>query len=142
MLTSCGRRSDKPAPTPVKSYRPRGSDLLHVAANLGVAATFVATLIPWWPQLLSATSDDWRANLSAWIWSAAALTMAVLSLTRAAPREARTDYQALIAVSAMMVLPLFMRPDTRFTVINWATLQAAGTIFQVVGLSVMMVGWL
>src|SRR5262245_25112470 len=120
----------------MKSCRPRGSDLLHVAANLGVAATFVATLVPWWPQLLSTTSNDWRASLSAWIWSAAALIMAVLSLTRAAPHEARTDYQALIAASAMMVLPLFMRPATRFTATNWPTLQAAGTIFQVVGLSV------
>ena len=118
------------------------SRLLHVAANLGVATTFVATLVPWEPQLLSTTPNAWRTNLSAWIWIIGALTMAVLSLTRSAPREARTDYQALIAVSAMMVLPLFMRPATRFAATNWPTLEAAGAIFQVVGLSLMLVAWL
>jgi protein-S-isoprenylcysteine O-methyltransferase Ste14 len=115
--------------------------MLHVAANLGVAATFVATLAPWVPQLL-ARPNAWRANLSAWIWIIGALTMAVLSLTRAAPREARTDYQALIAASAMMVLPLFIRPATPFAVTNWPTLEAAGAILQVAGLSLMLVGWL
>jgi protein-S-isoprenylcysteine O-methyltransferase Ste14 len=101
----------------------------------------VATLAPWVPQLLS-RPNAWRANLSAWIWIIGALTMAVLSLTRAAPREARTDYQALIAASVMMVLPLFIRPATRFAVTNWPTLGAAGAIFQVAGLSLMLVGWL
>lgn len=118
------------------------SRLLHVAANLGVAMTFVAALAPWVPQLWSATPSAWPAKLSAWIWIIGALMMAVLSLTRAAPREARSDYQALIAASAMIVLPLFMRPFTRFTATNWPTLEAAGTIFQVVGLSLMLVGWL
>jgi protein-S-isoprenylcysteine O-methyltransferase Ste14 len=133
----------------VKPGRPRGpestwnrSRLLHVAANLGVATTFVATLAPWVPQLLSTAPKFSRANLSAGIWITGALTMALLSLTRAAPREARTDYQALIATSAMMVLPLFMRPATRFAATNWPTLEAAGTIFQVVGLPLMLVGWL
>jgi len=42
----------------------------------------------------------------------------------------------------MMVLPLFMRPATRFAVTNWPTLGAAGAIFQVAGLSLMLVGWL
>jgi len=102
----------------------------------------VATLVPWWPQLLSTTSEDWRANLSAWIWTAAALTMAVLSLTRLAPREARTDYQALVSVTAMMVLPLLMRPATRFTATNWPTLEATGVILQATGLSLMLIGWL
>ena len=53
-----------------------------------------------------------------------------------------TDYQALIAVSAMMVLPLFMRPATLFAATNWPTLEAAGAILQVVGLSLMLVAWL
>ena len=113
-----------------------------MVANLGVAATFVATLAPWVPQLLATTPNAPRANLSAWIWIVGALTMSVLSLTRAAPREARTDYQALMAAAAMMVLPLFMRPATRFAVTNWPTVAAAGAIFQVAGLSLMQVAWL
>lgn len=92
--------------------------------------------------MLSTTPNVWRTNLSAWIWVSGAVTMAVLSLTRSAPREARTDYQALIAVSAMMVLPLFMRPATRLASTNWPTLEAAGTIFQVIGLALMLVAWL
>lgn len=118
------------------------SRLLHVAANLGVAAIFVATLVPWLPQLMSTTPNAPHANLSAWIWIIGALTMAVLSLMRAAPREARTDYQALIAASAMIVLPLFMRPASRFAVTNWPTLGAAGAILQLAGLLLMLAGWL
>jgi hypothetical protein len=34
--------------------------------------------------------------------------MAVLSLLRAPPREARTDYQAWVAPSGMLILPLLM----------------------------------
>ena len=126
----------------MKPGRSRRPHLLHLAANLGVAATFVATVVPWWPQLLSATSKNWRANISGWIWTAAALTMAVLSLTRSAPREARTDYQALVSVTAMMVLPLFMRPATSFGTPTWPMLEALGVILQVIGLSLMLIGWL
>jgi hypothetical protein len=38
-----------------------------VAANVGVAATFVATLVPWVPQLLSTTPHAWPTNISACI---------------------------------------------------------------------------
>ncbi len=68
--------------------------------------------------------------------------MAVLSLTRSAPREARTDYQALLSVTAMMVLPLFMRPAMSFGTPKWPTLEALGVILQVIGLSLMLIGWL
>jgi len=44
-----------------------------VAANLGVAATFMATLAPWVPQLLATTPNAPRANLSVWIWIIGAL---------------------------------------------------------------------
>jgi protein-S-isoprenylcysteine O-methyltransferase Ste14 len=119
--------------------RPR---LLHIAANLGVAATFLATLVPWIPQLLSTAPDARRGNLYAWIWIVCALVMAVLSLMRAVPREARTDYQAVIATSAMMILPLLMRPPARAASLSLTTLGAVGVIFQLAGLLLMQVAWL
>jgi protein-S-isoprenylcysteine O-methyltransferase Ste14 len=133
------------------------SRLLHAAANLGVAATFLASLFPWAPQavailpwgshLLAATANARPANLSAWIWIICALVMAVLSLVRSAPREARTDYQALIATSAMLIFPLLMRPLTRSAALTPLTptgmvFEAVGLAFQISGLLLMQVALL
>ena len=131
--------------------------LIHAAANLGVAATFLATLFPWAPQLMAilpwgshliaATADARPANLSAWIWITCALVMAVLSLVRAAPREARADYQALVATSAMLIFPLLMRPLTRSAALTPLTptgvaFEAVGLTFQIFGLLLMQVALL
>ena len=131
--------------------------LLHAAANLGVAATFLASILPWAPQavailpwgshLLAATANARPANLSAWIWIICALVMAVLSLVRSAPREARTDYQALIATSAMLIFPLLMRPLTRSAALTPLTptgmvFEAVGLAFQISGLLLMQVALL
>jgi protein-S-isoprenylcysteine O-methyltransferase Ste14 len=131
--------------------------LLHAAANLGVAATFLASLLPWAPQavamlpwgshVLAATANARPANLSAWIWIICALVMAVLSLVRSAPREARTDYQALIATSAMLIFPLLMRPLSRSAALTPLTptgmaFEAVGLAFQVSGLLLMQVALL
>ena len=133
------------------------SRLLHAAANLGVAATFLASILPWAPQavailpwgshLLAATANARPANLSAWIWIICALVMAVLSLVRSAPREARTDYQALIATSAMLIFPLLMRPLTRSAALTPLTptgmvFEAVGLAFQISGLLLMQVALL
>jgi protein-S-isoprenylcysteine O-methyltransferase Ste14 len=67
--------------------------------------------------------------------------MAVLSLTRTTPREARTDYQAVAATSGMLILPLLMRPIVRPAVptpIGMA-FEAVGMIFQLFGLLLMQV---
>jgi len=124
------------------------SRLLHAAANLGVAATFLATLLPWAPQvvailpwgsrLIAATADARPASPSAWIWIICALVMTVLSLVRTVPSEARTDYQALIATSAMLIFPLLMRPLTRSAA--QAPLTASGMAFAAVGLSLQIFG--
>ena len=96
--------------------------LLHLAANVGVASIFVVGILPWWPSLLARI--PWGANLfaampqnsrpanslTAWLWTACALVMAALSLFRTTPREARTDYQAIIALGGMLFLPMLMRP--------------------------------
>jgi protein-S-isoprenylcysteine O-methyltransferase Ste14 len=133
------------------------SQLLHAAANLGVAATFLVSLLPWAPQLvailpwgsrlLAATADARPANISAWIWIVCALVMAALSLVRTAPREARTDYQALIATSAMLIFPLLMRPLTRSAALIPLTptgmaFEAVGLILQISGLLLMQVALL
>jgi protein-S-isoprenylcysteine O-methyltransferase Ste14 len=131
--------------------------LLHAAANVGVAATFLASLLPWAPQavailpwgshLLAATANARPANLSAWIWIICALVMAVLSLVRSAPREARTDYQALIATSAMLIFPLLMRPLSRSAALTplsptGMAFEAVGLAFQISGLLLMQVALL
>ena len=73
--------------------------------------------------------------------------MAVLSLVRSAPREARTDYQALIATSAMLIFPLLMRPLTRSAALTPLTptgmvFEAVGLAFQISGLLLMQVALL
>jgi protein-S-isoprenylcysteine O-methyltransferase Ste14 len=130
--------------------------LLHAAANVGVAATFLATLLLWEPQLMAILPWGSRllsaragrpANLSAWIAIICALVMALLSLVRAAPREARTDYQALVALSGMLILPLLMRPLPRFAALTRPTpagvaFEAVGLVFQFSGLCLMQVALL
>jgi protein-S-isoprenylcysteine O-methyltransferase Ste14 len=105
--------------------------LLHAAANVGVALTFLATL------LLS-----WRpGKLSAWI-SIIYVVMALLSLVRAAPREARTDYQAWIALSGMVILPLLIQPLPRSAALTRPTpagMAAVAVVFQSSGLVLMQV---
>jgi protein-S-isoprenylcysteine O-methyltransferase Ste14 len=129
------------------------SRLLHAAANLGVAATFLAMLLPWappqwvamlpWGSHLAAMPAGARpANpVAAWIWITCALVMAVLSLVRPAPSAARTDYQALAATSGMLILPLLMRPLARSGDLTPARMafEAAGVIFQLSGLLLMQV---
>jgi protein-S-isoprenylcysteine O-methyltransferase Ste14 len=107
------------------------SRLLHAAANVGVALTFLA------PLLLS-----WRAaSLSAWI-SIIYVVMALLSLVRAAPREARTDYQAWIALSGMVILPLLIQPLPRSAALTRPTpagMATVAVVFQSSGLVLMQV---
>jgi protein-S-isoprenylcysteine O-methyltransferase Ste14 len=110
--------------------------LLHAAANVGVASTFLANL------LLS-----WRpGKLSAWI-STIYVVMALLSLVRAAPREARTDYQAWIALSGMVILPLLIQPLPRSAALTRPTpagmaFEAVAVVFQSSGLVLMQVALL
>ena len=129
------------------------SRLLHAAANLGVAATFLATLLPCAPQLVAIL--PWGSRLlaampagacpansvAAWIWITCALVMAVLSMVRPAPSEARTDYQALVATSGMLILPLLMRPLARSAALTptGVAFEAVGVIFQVSGLLLIQV---
>jgi protein-S-isoprenylcysteine O-methyltransferase Ste14 len=125
--------------------------LLHAAANLGVAATFLATLLPWAPQLVAIL--PWGSHLLAvmpvaspatpiaWLWIACVLVMTVLSLLRPAPTAARTDYQALAATSGMLILPLLMRPLTHSAALTLTgvAFETIGVIFQVSGLLLMQV---
>ena len=122
--------------------------LLHLAANIGVASIFVVGILPWWPSLLArvpwsaslfaAMPEDSRPvnSLTAWLWTACALAMAGLSLFRTTPREARTDYQAIIALCGMLFLPMLMRPakgslaSTAVAVIS----VDVGVLLQVFGL--------
>lgn len=127
--------------------------LLHAAANLGVAATFLVGLLPWAPQVVTTLpygsrllavmpADPRPANpVAAWIWVACALVMAGFSLVRATPSEARTDYQALTATSGMLILPLLMRPLPRSPVLTLTRMafEAVGVIFQACGLLLMQV---
>ena len=121
-----------------------------MAANLGVAATFLAILLPWAPQwvamlpwgsrLVAMSAGTRPANpIAASIWIMCALVMAVLSLVRPVPSAARTDFQALIATSGMLILPLLMRPLARSAFLSPAriALEAAGVIFQLAGLILM-----
>lgn len=121
-----------------------------MAANLGVAATFLAILLPWAPQwvamlpwgsrLVALSAGARPANpIAASIWIICALVMAVLSLVRPVPSEARTDFQALAATSGMLILPLLMRPLARSTVLTPAriALEATGVILQLAGLILM-----
>jgi protein-S-isoprenylcysteine O-methyltransferase Ste14 len=127
--------------------------LLHAAANIGVAAIFLSALLPWVPQVMATL--PWSSRLqaampaearptnpiAASIWIICALVMAVLSLTRTTPREARTDYQSVVATSGMLILPLLMRPMVRPAVptpIGMA-LEAIGIILQLLGLLLMQV---
>src|SRR5271155_2563792 len=130
-----------------------GHSLLHAAANIGVAAIFLSALLPWAPQLLAAL--PWSSRLqaaipadarptnpiAAAIWITCALVMAGFSLTRTTPREARTDFKAMVATSGMLILPLLMRPIVRPAVptpIGMA-LEAVGMILQLLGLILMQV---
>lgn len=138
--------------TPSHATHLRGS-LLHAAANIGVAAIFLSALLPWAPQLMAAL--PWSSHLqaampaearptnpiAAAIWIVCALAMAVFSLTRTTPREARIDYQAVVATSGMLILPLLMRPLVHPAVptpIGMA-FEAAGMILQLLGLILMQV---
>ena len=105
--------------------------MLHAAANIGVALTFLATLLLSWRS----------ASLPAWI-SIVYVVMALLSLVRAAPREARTDYQAWIALSGMVILPLLIQPLPRSAALTLPTpagMAAVALVFQSSGLVLMQV---
>jgi protein-S-isoprenylcysteine O-methyltransferase Ste14 len=122
--------------------------LLHVAANAGVASIFIAGILPWWPSLLAHLPWGTRLftampqgsrpanSLSAWLWTACALVMAALSLTRTTPREARTDYQAVLAVCGMLFLPMLMRPAAASLPLTAAAVISVdlGLLLQISGL--------
>jgi protein-S-isoprenylcysteine O-methyltransferase Ste14 len=145
-------KGDTPGGNAYRSRHLRGR-LLHAAANLGVAAIFLTALLPWAPQLLATlpggsllqTAMPAHAAptnpIAAWIWITCALVMAVLSLTRTTPREARTDYQALVATLGMFIPPLLMRPMVHFVVLTpiGMAFETIGVIFQLLGLILMQV---
>lgn len=122
--------------------------MLHAAANVGVASTFLASLLSW--ELLAARAGRPANFLSAWISIVCAVVMALLSLVRAAPREARTDYQAWVALSGMVILGLLLRPLPRSAALTHPTPAAmvfeavgvVGVVFQLSGLFLMQVALL
>jgi len=101
--------------------------LRRVAANVALAALFLAALMP--------ANLNYGSRLADWIWFIGAALMVLLMLVRMPPQTASITPQTLLATGASMVLPAMMQPEGSSS----GPIASAAIVVELIGVTVSQV---